>query len=118
MRLILFIVLSFFVTTLKAQSATTKRENEFENDKVKVWKTTIMPANNAKLTMHRHEHDRVLVALTDGKLKITNNVEKVHFLTLKKGQSYFLKKDIPNEMHSDENITSYPIVVTIIELKN
>lgn len=111
-------MLVFFVITLQAQSATTKRENEFENEKVRVWKTTIMPAKKAKLTMHRHEHDRVLVALTDGKLKITNNLNQTHYLILKKDQSYFLKKDVPNEMHSDENVTSHPIIVTVIELQD
>lgn len=118
MRVILFIVLAFFAIALQAETTTTKREIEFENKKVKVWRTTIMPKKNAKLTMHRHDHDRVLVALTDGKLKIRNNLGKLHYLILTKGQSYFLEKDAPNEMHSDENITSHPIIVTLIELKN
>ena len=51
------------------QSATaTQRIVQFENDDVKVWKSVVVP--NAPLTMHRHEHGRVIIALKGGTMKI------------------------------------------------
>jgi hypothetical protein len=46
----------------------TVRTPQFENDSVRVWKTSIAPGQ--PLTMHRHESARVIVALTDGTLRI------------------------------------------------
>lgn len=57
------------------QQATTRREPQFENDEMKVWKSIIMP--NQPLTQHRHEHGRALVALTDGTLDVVNPAGKV-----------------------------------------
>jgi hypothetical protein len=38
--------------------------------------------------MHRHDRDRVVVALTDGILKVKNDKRKVHYLHLiKKDQA-------------------------------
>lgn len=98
-------------------SANTARIPQFQNDKVSVWKTVIYPSKNQILKMHRHERDRVLVAFDDGELKIENNKGKVHYLKLEKDKSYYLSKDTPNEVHSDENITRHPIQVLVIELK-
>ncbi len=67
--------------------------------------------------MHRHDYDRVLVAFNEGVLKIKNDNGKVHYLKLVKDAAYFLKKDVPNELHSDENITNHPINVLVVELK-
>jgi len=66
--------------------------------------------------MHRHDNDRVIVALTEGLLKIVNNQGKIHYLTLKKNESYFLKKDPLNELHTDENMSHHPIQVIVIEM--
>jgi beta-alanine degradation protein BauB len=43
------------------QTKQPQRVQQFENDEVKVWKSVVMPNN--PLTMHRHEHPRVIVAL-------------------------------------------------------
>ena len=67
--------------------------------------------------MHRHDYDRVLVALSNGTLKITNNKGDVHYLKLKKNKAYYLPKDPMDELHQDENITQHPITVMVIELK-
>lgn len=111
---LLFLASSFSYAT----PATTQRTMQFSNDKVSVWETLIYPSENQVLKMHRHEHDRVVVALTDGELKITNDKGKVHYLNLIKDKSYYLTKDSPNELHKDENISSHPIKVLVIELKN
>lgn len=100
-----------------AAAANTNRIPQFDNDKVSVWKTVIYPSQKQILKMHRHERDRVLVAFNDGLLKILNDQGKVHYLKLEKDKSYYLMKDIPNEVHSDENVSSHPIQVLVIELK-
>jgi hypothetical protein len=50
------------------QGAQTQRTPLLENDDVKVWKSVITP--NAPLAMHRHEHPRVIVAMTGGTMKL------------------------------------------------
>ncbi len=105
-----------FCTVLQADVQATKRIEQFANARVKVWKTIIYPSSNQVLAMHRHEHDRVLVALTDGILKITNNRGEVHYLKLKKDKAYYLTKDVPGELHNDENISHHAIKVIVVEL--
>jgi beta-alanine degradation protein BauB len=98
--------------------AATARTPQFDNDKVNVWKTIIYPHKKEILANHRHDHDRVLVALDDGTLKVVSNTGQSHLLKLKRNTAYYLEKDIPNETHTDENISSHPIKVMVIELKN
>ena len=104
-------------TSVSAKEPITRRIQELNNNKVSVWKTIIYPTKEAELSMHRHDNDRVVVALTDGLLKVTNDQNKVHYLKLKRGMSYFLKKDPINELHVDQNMTNHPISVVVIELK-
>ena len=47
---------------------TAPRASQFENDEVRVWKTTLMP--NVELPAHRHDHPRVIVALGSGTVRI------------------------------------------------
>ena len=72
-----------------AAGAGTRREPQFENDHVKVWKSIIMP--NQPLALHRHEHGRTIVALKGGTLDIVDAKGK----TMKKdewesGKAYWL----------------------------
>jgi hypothetical protein len=99
-----------------SHSSTSNRQMEFSNETVTVWKTEVYPSNKNQLSMHRHDHDRVVVALTDGKLKIKDNKGKIHYFTLVKHKAYYLTKDKPNELHTDENVTKHQIVVMVIEL--
>jgi hypothetical protein len=116
-------ILCLFVTTMMihnvfaADIAVTKRIPQFSNDKVNVWEAVIYPSAHQKLSMHRHDFNRVLVALDNGTLKIINDQGKVHYLKLLKDKAYYLTKDVPNETHSDENISKHPIRVVVIELK-
>lgn len=116
-KLMTFILLLASIASGFVHAATTKRTSQISNSRVSVWKTDIYPTAKAQLTMHRHEHDRVVVALTDGLLKVTNNKKQVHYLKLKKGMSYYLKKDPEGELHVDENMTKHPVFVIVIELK-
>lgn len=101
-----------------AESLKTTRIPQFSNEEVTVWQTIIYPHKTEVLKMHRHEHNRVLIALNSGVLKITNDAGKVHYLKLAKDHAYYLSKDIPNELHSDENLSQHPIKVIVVELKS
>jgi hypothetical protein len=117
---VILTIFSFFLISniSNAASPATTRIPQFSNDNVSVWETIIYPSTNQALKMHRHEHDRVVVALSDGLLKITNDQSKVHYFKLEKNKPYYLTKDVPNELHNDQNMSSHPIKVLVIELKN
>jgi hypothetical protein len=100
-----------------AESGTTSRTTQFENDKVLVWQTIIYPSKNQRLQLHRHDRNRVLVAFNAGVLKVTNDKNQTHYLKFQKDKSYYLNKDVPNELHTDENISGHPLNVLVIELK-
>lgn len=94
----------------------TRREPQFENDDMKVWKSIIMPRQ--PLTQHRHDHGRALIALTDGQLKVVDpNGRLVTTYHWQKGRAYWLGKDPAGETHADVNETDKPIEVIVVELK-
>ena len=111
-------LLTGFSMECLAHAENSKRIQQFENAEVKVWKTIIYPGNSQSISIHRHDRDRVVVALTDGTLKVVNDKGDTHYLHLKKNKAYFLSKDTPNELHSDENISEHPIKVMVVELKS
>ena len=98
------------------QQGTTRREPQFENDQVRVWKSIILPKQ--PLNYHRHEQGRALIALTDGELKVLNQ-EGQHIDTYRweRGKAYWLPADPPGKLHADLNETSQPIEVIVVELK-
>jgi quercetin dioxygenase-like cupin family protein len=103
---------------MRTQQATgvTRREPQFENEHMKVWKSIIMP--NAPLTQHRHDHGRALIALTDGQLKVIDqNGKLINTYNWERGKAYWLGVDPPGETHADVNETKEPIEVIVVELK-
>lgn len=112
-----FLFFLMLANVATADTPQTGRMPEFSNEQVNVWQTIIYPAHSQILKLHRHEFNRVLVAFDSGILKITNDKGKSHFLTLAKDHAYFLQKDIPGELHSDENISQSAIKVMVIEIK-
>lgn len=98
------------------QQSATRREPQFENDHVRVWKSIIMP--NQPLALHRHDHGRALIALTDGRLDVVDQDGKVlktyHW---QKGKAYWLDADPPGQTHADLNRTAQPVEVIVVELK-
>jgi beta-alanine degradation protein BauB len=95
----------------------TRREPQFENEHVKVWKSIIMP--NQPLALHRHDHGRALIALTDGPLDVTDaNGRTLTTYKWEKGKAYWLGADPPGETHADVNRLDRPIEVIVVELKN
>jgi hypothetical protein len=99
------------------QRAVTRREPQFENEHVKVWKSIIEPRQ--PLTMHRHEHGRTAIALTDGQLNVIDAAGKVvGRYAWQKGKAYWLDADKPGELHGDRNDTDKTIEVIIVEMKH
>ncbi len=104
--------------TLGAQTAQsgTRREPQFENAHVRVWKSIIQPKQ--PLTMHRHEHGRALIALKGGTIDIVQKTGESKPHLWETGKAYWLDKDLPNTQHADVNNGSEPIEVIVVELKN
>src|SRR6185436_14455517 len=97
-------------------ASATRREPQFENENVKVWKSIIMP--NQPLTLHRHEFGRTIVTLKGGTLDIVDASGK----TTKKavwetGKAYWLDKDPAGQMHGDINRGTQPIEVIVVEMR-
>ena len=70
------------------QQAGTQRIVQFENDDVKVWKSIVVP--HAPLTMHRHEHGRVIIALKGGTMKIVEQTGTSEAHVWETGNAYWL----------------------------
>jgi len=104
-----------FTGAASAQPArSTLRTPQFENESVRVWRTTIAPSQ--PLTMHRHESGRVIVALTGGTLRIVKESGESRTVTWEKGNAYWLPADPPGEKHGDVNVGREPIEVVVVEL--
>jgi hypothetical protein len=99
------------------QAAGTRREPQFENSEVRVWKSIIMP--NQPLALHRHDHGRTIVALKGGTLDVVDatgaTIEKMAWET---GKAYWLDADRPNTQHGDLNKGTETMEVIVVELKN
>jgi len=93
----------------------TQRTPYFENEQVKVWKTTILP--DQPLSTHRHERPRVIVALRGGKLDVVHQSGSTETYDWESGKAYWLDADPAGELHGDVNPGQEPIEVVVIELK-
>ena len=99
-----------------AQQTTTRREPQFENEQVQVWKSIIMP--NQPLALHRHDFGRTIVALKGGTLDIVNaKGETVKKMTWETGKAYWLDKDPAGELHGDSNRGTEPIEVIVVQMR-
>jgi quercetin dioxygenase-like cupin family protein len=94
----------------------TGREPQFENAEVKVWKSLVLP--NAPLPMHRHEHPRVIIALTGGIMKILDDSGQSETHDWQTGKAYWLPANAPGTQHQDVNVGDKPIEVMVVELQN
>jgi quercetin dioxygenase-like cupin family protein len=99
------------------QQATTRREPQFENSEVQVWKSTIYPGK--PLGLHRHDHGRALVSLNGGVLNVVDADGKVlDTYNLKAGTAMWLDADKPGTQHADVNPGKEPVEVIVVQLKN
>jgi beta-alanine degradation protein BauB len=105
------------VGVVRSQQGTigTQRIVQFENDDVKVWKSIVVP--HAPLTMHRHEHGRVIIALKGGTMKIVEQSGASEAHVWETGKAYWLPPNAPGTMHADVNAGDQPIEVMVVELK-
>jgi len=110
------ISLASFSAMTPEQPSQVQRIPQFENDDVKVWKAIVMP--NAPLTMHTHEHPRVIVALSGGTMKIVNESGPSELHRWETGKAYWLSTEEGKKRHADANEGDKPIEVMVVELKN
>ena len=100
----------------QAQPNTTRREPQFENNDVRVWKSIILP--NQPLALHRHEKGRALIALKGGQLHVVDKDRKpIKTYNWESGKAYWLDADPPGEMHGDLNEGKEPMEVIVVEMK-
>jgi quercetin dioxygenase-like cupin family protein len=103
-------------TSVNSQIGAQPRIPQFENSDVKVWKTTVMP--HAPLTMHTHDHPRVLVALSGGVMKIVYEDGGSETHRWETGKAYWLSSEEGKRRHADVNQGDKPIEVMVVELEN
>jgi len=114
---LLFLLLAS-VSVMRSENSPTQSQRfpQFENEQAKVWKSVVLP--NAPLTMHRHEHPRVIIALRGGTMKIVEQSGKSEEHVWETGKAYWLPANPPGTMHADVNAGHEPIEVMVVELKN
>jgi hypothetical protein len=99
------------------QAGTSRREPQFENSEVQVWKSIIYP--NQPLALHRHEHGRALISLNGGQLNDVDEKGKViDVYKLQAGTARWLDIDKPGTQHADVNPGKEPVEVIVVQLKN
>ena len=99
------------------QASTSRREPQFENSEVQVWKSIISPGT--PLGLHRHDHGRALVSLNGGTLNVVDGSGKViDVYKLEAGKAMWLDADKPGTQHADVNPGKTPVEVIVVQLKN
>jgi quercetin dioxygenase-like cupin family protein len=103
------------VVVMRSQQSGTQRFPQFENEDVKVWKSVVYPG--APLTMHRHDHPRVIIALKGGTMKIVEKSGGSEDHAWEIGHAYWLPANPPDTQHADVNAGKDPIEVIVVELE-
>jgi len=99
------------------QNATSRREPQFENSEVQVWKSIVMPKQ--PLALHRHDHGRALISLNGGTLNVVDGNGKVmDVYKLEAGKAMWLEADKAGTQHADVNPGTQPVEVVVVQLKN
>ena len=99
------------------QQSTSRREPQFENSEVQVWKSIISPGT--PLGLHRHDHGRALISLNGGELNVVDGSGKVlDVYKLEAGKAMWLDADKPGTQHADVNPGKQPVEVIVVQLKN
>lgn len=97
------------------QQVQSQRFPQFENEDVKVWRSVVVP--NSPLTLHRHEHGRVIIPIVGGTMKIVTQGGATETDKWDTGKAYWLPANPPNQLHADVNGGTKPIEVMVVELK-
>ena len=99
------------------QNAPSRREPQFENTDVQIWKSIVMP--NQPLSLHRHDHGRALISLNGGTLNVVDGSGKVmDTYKLEAGKAMWLEADKAGTQHADVNPGKQPVEVIVVKLKN
>jgi len=99
------------------QANASRREPQFENSEVQVWKSIVMP--NQQLSLHRHDHGRALISLNGGTLNVVDGNGKVmDVYKLEAGKAMWLDADKAGTQHADVNPGKTPVEVIVVQLKN
>jgi beta-alanine degradation protein BauB len=99
------------------QNAASRREPQFENSEVQVWKSIVMPKQ--PLSLHRHDHGRALISLNGGTLNVVDGNGKVmDVYKLEAGKAMWLEADKAGTQHADVNPGTQPVEVVVVQLKN
>ena len=97
------------------EAAKTIRTPQFENEAVKAWRT-VVPAGSAS-DMHRHDHPRVVVALTSGRMDSVDDKGVTVHNDWEAGHAYWLPAMAPGAMHKDANPGEKAMEVVVVELE-
>ncbi|MBS1873351.1 MAG: hypothetical protein JSU00_09050 [Acidobacteria bacterium] len=92
-----------------------QRTLQFENEEVAVWKSVVPP--NTPLTMHTHQHPRVIIALVGGAMRIVNEDGTSESHAWDTGKAYWLAASEGVKRHADQNTGTQPVEVMVVELK-
>jgi quercetin dioxygenase-like cupin family protein len=92
-----------------------QRTPQFENEDVAVWKTVVPP--DAPLTMHTHQHPRVIIPLTGGTMKVVYEDGSSEMHDWQTGKAYWLPASEGKKRHADVNTGSGPIEVMVVEVR-
>jgi len=104
------------VGALQQQASQTRREPQFENEHVRVWKSIVMP--NQPLMLHRHDHGRTIVALKGGTMEVVDaKGQTKQKMVWESGKAYWLGVDPSGEEHADLNRGKEPIEVMVVEMR-
>jgi len=99
------------------QASTSRREPQFENSEVQVWKSIISPGK--PLGLHRHDHGRALISLNGGTLNVVDGSGKVlDVYKLEAGKAMWLEADKAGTQHADVNPGTQNVEVIVVQLKN
>ena len=99
------------------QGAASRREPQFENSEVMVWKSIVMPKQ--PLALHRHDHGRALISLNGGTLNVVDGNNKVmDTYKLEAGKAMWLEADKAGTQHADVNPGKTAVEVIVVQLKN
>jgi beta-alanine degradation protein BauB len=114
--LVALLLIGVGALTPQQTTQSAQRTPQFENEEVSVWKTVVTP--HAPLTMHTHQHPRIIVALTGGTMKIVTEAGASETHEWQTGKAYWLSSEEGKTRHADLNIGDKPIEVMVVELKN
>jgi quercetin dioxygenase-like cupin family protein len=103
------------ISQVEKNAQQSQRFPQFENEDVKVWKTTVLP--HQPLAMHHHDHPRVIIALTGGTMNIVDPAGHIEPHIWETGKAYWLPAMPPNTVHSDVNAGDKPMEVMVVELE-